>query len=880
MRQLREWASRAWSVLRPTRDDADLEAELRSHLALAAEDGGVAGNVAQAMDALRDQRGVPWLDDLRRDIRYGVRMLWRDRGLSVIIVTILAAGIGSATAIYSLVDACILRHNRANDDRWVVVRAHLADRGTTLTFFSVPELADARRATDVFESVGAISGTDFTLSHGDFPERVLATYLTADIIPMLGTAPLLGRIFSRDEDRPGAPHIVVISYPFWQEKLAGDPDVLRRTVMLNDTPYAVVGVMPPHYDLWGGELWVPFQLDPHDTDRRTRRFWIAALLRRGVSEQMANARLAVLAREQARAYAIAQPEYAGLELRVWNVRDAVIAGVRPAMLALLAAVGLLLLTACANVANLLLARATARQREISVRAALGAGRGRIVRQLLAESLLIAATAGALGIAAASAILPLLVHLIPDEYLTTDPELVRVNAAIAVLAAAVSIATGLLFGLVPALRTSRPRLAGLPQRGGGVDRRTRFCQYTLSTVQIALTLLVAVAAVLTIEVYRAAERTAIGFNPTAVVSAYVALPAAKYPAGDRIAAFYRTTLAAIQSQPGVIGAAAITDRPLGYRAVDMTAFELRLPGHPVRDGGAPPASVFRLVSPAYFAVMQTPVIAGRVFSDSDDAAAAPVAIANEAFVAHFLDGAAPLGQQLILGTRFGARNLAGAAPHAIAATIVGVVTDSKQTRVIDAGVRPELFLPIAQHPLDARSMALVVRTSLDTASAVRALREGVKRADPGQPVFGVAEMADVVMRAFGVRRLTMVLLFCFAVVSVSLAAIGLYAVINFGVQQRTQEIGVRMAVGASAAAIVRMVIASGVRLGAIGVAVGLAAGGVAASVLESRFTAFGSADARVFAAAAAALLAVAALAAWIPARRAARVDPLSALRADA
>ncbi len=876
MRRVREWATRVSNVFWPSRSDSDLAAELQSHLEFAADaQHQAAPGVAHAMDACRDQRGVPWLDDLLRDVRYGLRMLWRDRVLTAVIFTILAVGIGSATAIYSLVDACLLRRDMENFDRWVVLRANLANH-REVTFFSVPELVEARQASEVFESVGAVVGTDFTLSDGEFPERVLGTYITSEMMPMLGVAPIMGRVFRPDEDRPGAPRVTVVSYPFWQQKLGGDPDVLHRTVTLNNLPYAIVGVMPPHYDLWGGQLWVPMQLDLHDSDRRSRRFWIAALLRHGVSERDANARLALIARGQAQTYGITQPEYAGMTLTVWNVREAVVGGVRPAMIALLVAVALLLVTACSNVANLLLARATSRRREMSVRAALGAGRGRIVRQMLAESILLSTMAGAAGIGLAVSTLPLLVRLIPVEYLTADPEVIRVNASIALLSAALSVATGVVFGLAPALRGSRARIGALRERGGGVDSRTKSIQYVLTTVQIALTLLVAIAAVSTIEAYQAAEQAALGFNPDNVVSCYLALPATKYAAADRIETFYRTTLDTMATLPGISGAAAITDRPLGYRAVDMSAFEIRIAGHAAPNGTASPSAVFRIVSPTYFSVVQTPVVAGRSFSDADAASSAPVAMANQAFVARFLGGSSAVGQQVILGTRFGARNLAGAETQPVTTTLVGVVADSRQTRAIDAEVRPELYLPLAQHPFESRSMALVARTTLDTAAAARAMRDAVKRADPEQPIFAFARMSDVVMRSFGPRRLTMVLLLFFAVVSVSLAAIGLYAVMSFGVQQRAHEIGVRLAVGASGQDIVRMIVATGVRLGAIGVAAGLALGLLANRLLASELAGVTTGESRALGVGVA-LLAVAAAATWIPARRAARIDPLAALR---
>ena len=879
MQRLREWAIRLRNMRRPQRSDSDLEQELRAHLELAAAEGRVERGVAASMDALRDQRGVRWLDDLVRDVRFGLRMLWRDRAVSLVVVVVLAVGICASTAIYSLVNACLLRQDRPVDDRWVVIRAHLTSGGRALTFFSVPELVDAERATDIFESVGAVTGTDFTLTDGDFPERVLGTYITANMIPMLGIPPMLGRTFRADEDRPGGAHVVVISHQFWQDRLNGDPNVLQRTIVLNHVEHAVIGVMPPHYDLWGGRLWVPLQLDRHDLDRRSRRFWIAGVLRRGVTEHKANARLALIADAMARDYAVTQPEYKGMALRVWNVREAVIAGVRPAYVVLLVAVALLLLTACANVANLLLARATGRQREMSVRTALGAARGRLVRQMLVESCLLSVFGGIAGVALAVATLPLLVHLIPAEYLTADAELVRVDAQAIAVAAIVSIVTGVIFGLVPALRIARNGVGSLGQRANTGGRDTRSWQHALTVVQMALTVLVAIAAALTIEGYRAAERLALGFNPDHLVSAYVSLPATAYATGDRVAAFYGTALGDIASQGGIAGAAAITDRPLGYRAVDIASYEVRIPGHEVQNGAAPPSVAFRLVSPTYFSVVQTPVLDGRTFTDADGDGAALVAIANHAFVASFLDGAPGAGARVVLGTRFGARNLAGAQTQPATATIVGVVADSRQTRAIDDSVRPELFLPLAQHPLDARNMALIVRTSLDEASAARAVRAGVAHADPQQPIFAFDSMTDVVMRSFGARRLTMVLLFFFAIVSVSLAAIGLYGVVSFGVRQRQQEIGVRIAIGASPTTIVRMVVAGGIRMAVLGVAAGIVAGIATTRLMASQLTNVSATDPRIFAGASALLLTIAIVAAWIPARRAARVDPLAALRVE-
>src|SRR5215469_832133 len=339
------------------------------------------GGIEQLKEECRDSRGVRFIQDFLQDLRYGVRLITRTPVLSTVIVAILAIGIGSATAVYSLIDACLLYSKYPVTDRWDVVHAYSPRQKMFVNYLSVPEVLDVKRLTDIFEAVGAIRGDSFNLTRGNYPERILGTRVSANGITMTGIAPILGRSFTEQEDRPGGPPVVVLSAELWKRSLASDPNILGQPVHLDGVAYAVIGVMPAHFDLWGGELWIPLQMNPSDSNRTDRRNWIITVLRKGVTEQAANARLAVLAKELEQQYSAAMPDYRGWDLRVWNVKEAVNGSVKPALLVLAFAVGLLILVSCANVAVLLLARGTVRMREIAVRLALGADQRRVLRQI-------------------------------------------------------------------------------------------------------------------------------------------------------------------------------------------------------------------------------------------------------------------------------------------------------------------------------------------------------------------------------------------------------------------------------------------------------------------------------------------------------------------
>jgi putative ABC transport system permease protein len=844
------------------------------------------GNVTLARERSVDAWVFRWLDDLVRDVRFGMRTLWRDRSLASVIVLILAVGIGSATAIYSLVDACLLHSNNYPVvDRWVVVRTHLPETHTISNYLSVPELNDVAALTDVFDDVGAVTGGSFTLSEGDFPERVLGTRVSADVIPATGVEPILGRTFRPEEDRPGGPLVVVLSYELWREKFGGDLHALGRAIRLDGQTYTVVGVMPAHYGLWGGRLWVPMQLDRGQTDRSARRFWIVAVTHKGLTEGQVNARLRVLAARLDREFGRSHPEYAGVELKVWNINEAVIGGIRPALLVMLGAVGLLLLLSCANVASLLLARATARTREMSVRATLGAGRFRLIRQMLTESLILSAAGGVAGVLASASVLPLLVRLIPPEYLTTDAELVRVNGVATALAVLLSAGVGLFFGLVPALRSSGDQLSGdLRRRGGGAHHRARRMQQLLMTAEVAIALVVMIGAALIVRSYRNAESIALGFKPDGLLTFNVALPPGRYATEPQAAAFFTQVLDRLAAIPHVSGAGAISGLPMAYRTVDMYALDFTIEGRPVENGRAPLNASFRVVSADYFRVAGTPVVRGRALDAHDGRDAPLVAVINETMGQLFWPGHDPIGASLHLGNRYGRRDgVVSSGPSSDSAepvvTVVGVVRDSKQVRAIDAPVRPEIFLPLPQRANDIRIMAVVMRSDGDLRALVEPARRAIREVDAEQPIYDVDTLSNVVADSFGPKRLTLMVLGFFAVVGFTLAAIGLYALVSYSVSQRSHEIGVRLAIGARPWAIVALVMRQGLTIALAGVLVGVVVAAIGTRMMTSELYGVSATDPLVFVVVAVALVAVAAAASGIPARRATRVDPLIALRTE-
>ncbi|MGH9745185.1 MAG: ADOP family duplicated permease [Candidatus Acidiferrales bacterium] len=885
------------SLFLRNRLDRELDEELRLHLELeiaeeiavgkSCEEARTAalrtlGGVEQLKEECRDSRGVRLIQDFVQDLRYGLRIIARAPVLSFVIVTILAIGIGSATAIYSLIDACLLHSNTYPVvDRWEAVHAYSARQKNFINYLSVPDILEVKSLTDIFEAVGAVHGDSFNLTGGDYPERILGTHATANAIAMTAVAPILGRIFTEQEDRLGGPPVVVISAELWQRRFASDPNILGQVIRLNTVAYTVIGVMPAHFDLWGGELWIPLQINPADPNRSDRQNWIVAVLRKGVTEKAANARLAILSKQLDQQYGAILPEYRGWDLRVWNINEAVIGGVKPALLVLACGVGLLLLISCANVAVLLLARGAARMREVSVRLALGAGRRRILRQLLTESLVLSVTGGVLGVCVCLATLPALVRLIPVVWLPTAPELVRTNLAALAVATGIAIAMGALFGIVPAWQASRQDLVVALKEGGGKiagDRAGRSARNWLVVAEIALSLMVLAGAALTVESYRRVEGIDLGFRPGHLLTFSISLPETKYPGAVQIAQFFDRALDSISSVPGVESAAVGSGQPMIDRSEDLTSRDFSIEGRPSSDARGAENANFRIVSNGYFRTMGVRLLAGRTFSAQDGRSAPRSVVINDTMARLYWPNGGAVGHRILLGQQFGRREAfaADAAPDA-PLEIVGVVSDVRQTRVIEAPVGPEFYLPLDQQQSAPRIMAFAVRGTSDPAQLTPAIRKAIAAVDVEQPIYDVNAMEEAVADAFGPKRLTLFLLVFLGVVALLLSSVGLYALISYSVSLRRHEIGIRLAIGAQPAHIRRLVLRQGLRLAALGVALGVAGALAATRLMQEILYGVSASDPLTLLFVAAALFIAALLACYIPSRNAVRVDPMIALR---
>jgi len=887
------------SLFLRSRVDQELDDELRFHLeqqiaedfaaGMTPEEARSAalrklGGVEQLKEDCRDSRGVRLIQDFVQDVRYGLRMIARAPMLSLVIVAILAIGTGSGTAIYSLIDACLLHSNTYPVvDRWDVVHAYSPKQKMFINYLSVPEIFEVKGLTDVFEAVGAVHGDSFNLTGGDYPERILGTHVSANAISMTRVAPVLGRIFTDAEDRPGGPPVVVISAELWKRRFASDPNILGQVIRLDGVAYTVIGVMPAHFDFWGGELWIPLQLNPADSNRSDRRNWIVSVLHKGVTEEAANARLAVLAKQLEQQFGATMPEYRGWDLRVWNINEAVIGGVKPALLVLAFAVGLLLLISCANVAVLLLARSTARMREVAVRLALGAWRGRILRQMLTESLVLSLTGGALGVCAAYACLPVLVRLIPEEWLPTAPELVRINPAVLAVAAGIAIAMGALFGIVPAWQASRQNLVASLKEGGskiGGDRVGRSSRNLMVVAEIALSLVVVAGAALMVQSYRRLEEIDLGFRPDHLLRFSISLPETKYRRGEQIAEFCDRALQSIASLPGVESAAVVSGQPMIDRTEDLTSREFAIEGRPAQDARGGENASFRIVSPGYFRTMGIRLLQGRILSAQDGRDAPRSAVISDTMARLYWPKGDSIGHRISLGQQFGRRDAyTGGMTSDAPLEIVGVVADVRQTRVLEAPLRPEFYLPLDQQESAPRIMAVVVRTTSDPAQLTAAVRKAIASVDTEQPIYDVSTMDEVVADSFGPKRLTLFLLVFLGSIALLVSSAGLYALVAYSVSHRRHEIGIRIAIGAQPGHIRRLVLLQGVRLAALGVAAGLGATLAATRLMQGMLFGVNASDPVTLLTVAATLIAAALLACYFPARSAVRVDPMAVLRSE-
>jgi putative ABC transport system permease protein len=805
------------------------------------------------------------MDSLFKDIHYGVRSFWKRPGFTVIAVVTLALGIGASTAIFTVVDAALLRGlPYKSPERLYHLWESTPQKEFAQREFSYPDYQDYQK-NQVCEGLAAYTGGGAIMSGRGEAERVMAPAATANFFSVLGVEALLGRTFQPGEDKPGAPRVVVLTYGMWQRRFGGDRGIIGQALTLNGDPYTVIGVLPASFQfaLRPADLWRPYQ--PTDA-QLTRRFMhgtnLIARLKPGVSEEQARAELSVIASHIEQAFT---ESHAGTGLKLVPLQEQVVGPAKPILLVLLAAVGFVLLIACANVASLLLTRSLSRQKEVSIRAALGASRWRVIRQLLTESVLLSLTGGAGGVLIAYWGIAALVALLPETQLNALPFLktLHIDGSILAFSFGLSLLTGMIFGLAPAIQSSRLDLnevlkEGGRQTSGGTGHRLRSA-FVMTEIALAVVLLV--GAGLMMKSLLRLLQTNVGFNPQNLLTMTVVLPADKYTDASRQVSFYDQLRERARSLPGVNNAGTVNILPL--QGGNTTRFNVE--GDPVPPPGQEVEANIRTVDESYFQTMGVPLIAGRLFDERDKPDAPTAVIIGKSLADRVFAGRDPIGRRLLY---------AGIQQPPM--NVVGVVGDVK-IGGLDEALRPVIYYPFRQNA--ALGTNLVVRTDADPNALAAALRNETRNLEPDVAIFNVNTMPDLIANspAAFMRRFPALLISIFAGVALLLASIGIYGVVSYSVTQQTHYIGVRMALGAQASDILRMVLKQGLVLALAGVAIGVAAALALMRLLSSLLFEVKTNDGGTFAIVIGTLLAVALLACYLPAHRATKVDPLVALR---
>jgi putative ABC transport system permease protein len=803
-----------------------------------------------------------------RDIRFGIRMLVKNPAFTAVAVLTLALGIGANTAIFSVIDAALLRPlPYPNADRIVVLYQLDQDKQTDNP--APADFLDLRKQSSSFAYLAAHRGLPFNLSGNGQPERVEGAVVTSDFFAALGVRAVQGRTIQPDLDPPGGTSVAVLGYGLWQRRFGGDANIVGRAIEVDGVSRIVVGIMPPGFAFPAGtELWtssrfaaVPHPLRPTEDPsalRDSHYFESFGRLKPSVTLAQATTEVDTITKRLKQQYGDKEE---GFGATLIPLRQDLVGETRPALLILLGAVALVLLIACVNVANIILARGASRQKEMALRIALGAGRFHLLRHLLVESLLLALAGGALGILLALWGLAPLRALVPTDMIGGAP--IALDSRVLLFTLFASLASGVLFGLIPGSRLLGTDLnvslqeGGRGSAGGGRARRMRSA---LVVTEIAMAAVLLIAAGLLLRSFSRLLNVPEGFNPDHVLSLQMALPQARYPKpGDRVA-FLKNTLERVDSLPGIASASAISRLPLNpgnsSRSVE------------IEGRTAPPsgdiAPDYLVVTADYFQTLGVPLLAGRTFTDRDDANALPVAIVSEATARHFWPG------QDVIGKHF--RGACG--DDKTWCQVVGVVGDIKQHHLEQAS-KLAVYVPFLQDPW--AFFALVVRTKLEPASAASAVEGAIHSVDADEPVYNVRSMRDVEAASLSPQRLQIALIGLFAALALILACMGIYGVMAYSVAQRTNEIGVRMALGAQTGNVLGLVLGEGLRLALLGAAIGLAGSFFAARLLSGMLFGVTPSDPFTFASVAVVLVAVAMVACYVPARRATRVDPLVALR---
>ena len=824
-------------------------------------------------EADRETHGAQWIEDLRADIRYGVKTLVKNRGFAVLAVLTLGLGIGANTATFSVLNGVLLKPlPYDNGDRLVLIRQSAPLANQQNIGVSIRELYDYREQLTSFDGLVEFHQMNFDLLRRGEPDRVETGVVSANFFDVLGIKPLVGRTFVASDDTTGADAVLILGYSYWQTRFGGDRSIVGQVFEMNDRPHTVIGVLPPvpHYpnevDVYMPTVACPFRSAAERQIGQNRRAFSAlqvfGLLKPGAPASRAAAEVATVGGRFRQDFpAVYRPERTGFQTRTSEVLTELTTDARPMLFILLGTTGLVLLIACANVANLTLARMLRRDRELAMRTALGAGRGRLIRQLLTESTIVSVAGGIVGLAFAWSTVDMLTSFI-GRFTERTGE-IAIDPQVLAFTLGVSVATGLLFGTFPAL-TSRVDLVSVLKAGGkGTIDRTgrRHVQSALIVAQVAVSVVLLIAAGLLLLTFYRLQRVDPGYRGDRVLSAEVFGNFSKYPNAQAVRALYTSILSRLESSPGVISAAITNGVPLSGVQPGQTRFQIR--GVTYENPDVAPTADIRVATPRYFDTLAIPLRRGRAFSDLDHEEAARVVIINESMVKYW-EGRDPVGGEVSLnnGTTW--------------SRVVGVVGDVKAYG-LDREAVAQIYQPLRQsNGLQGRAL---VRVTGDPIAAASMIREAVHAVDPDVPIENVRTMAEIRDLSLATPRLTAMLLSIFAALALLVTGTGITGVIATSVSQRTREFGVRMALGAGRASVLTMVLRQGLVLVALGLAVGIAVSLALVRVLQSYLYATAPTDPLTFILVTTALLVAGALAALGPAWRATRVNPMLALRAD-
>jgi len=885
---LRKLNSYVRALLHKDKVEHDMDRELRFHLEMEIEENirsGMSltqarrealvrfGGVEKFKEECRDVRGAPLIESLLQDVRYGARILLRNPGFTLVAVLTLGLGIGANTAIFSVIYGVLMRPLPYKDGNQLVIVQQQAPLAHALNVpFSVKEVQDYREENQTLDAVVEHHSMSFTLLGGQEPQRVQTGVVSANFFDVLGVKPLLGRTFVAADDEHGSDAVIVLSYQYWRQSHGGDPGIVGRTFQMNNRPHTVIGVLPPipqypnEQDVYMPTSHCPTRSsEQFMSNRNARMMSVFGRLKPGVPPAQAQADLSTLASNLQKQYPDSYPANRGYAASVVPLQDELTRRAKPTFLILLGTAGLVLLIACANVANLTLARLMRREREMAIRAALGAGRGRLIRQLLTESVLLSFAGGVLGLVLAAGGLQLLVSF--AARFTTRASEIRIDGLVLLFTLLVSVATGLIFGLMPAFSSDK-NLTGALKEGGGrssAGLKRQRVRNLLIVAQVGVSFILLIWAGLMLRSLIKLQHVNPGFDPERVLAMRISPNWSKFNTNEETLALLLRILDKARSEPGVLSAALGSTFPLNQLGITNGPFNrgFQIEGRPIPDGELLPQADFRTASTDYFETVRQPLVRGRTFSEGDKDKALPVAVINQSTVRHRWGDEDPIGRRLSFDR--GQTWL----------TVVGVVGDVRQYG-LDREPADEIYIPLAQAQFGGN---LLVRTAADPMSIAKLMREGVYEVDSDTAVDRVQTLEQVRSDAVASPRLTAMLLAMFAGLALVITAAGIAGVMALSVNQRTHELGVRLALGATPGKVLRMVMRQGMSFVLIGLSVGLGGALLLGRLMSSLLFAVEPTDPITFLAVAFVLIAVAAAACFVPARRVTSIDPMLALRSE-